>query len=165
MHRLPVYILLLLVICLSAGCSDDDMDTEEMVDTEGPEFSRVVWIDNPGIDNDPAGGILDGSNHIISIQSGFHLLVRVDDQNTIDEGEIYFTINNDPEIREVLFSPELIINSTQSGVSFVHRVDRVWLGSDDWYELQPGDTYQFHARFTDEFGNESAMAWTADIVD
>lgn len=136
-----------------------------MVDSSGPEFTRVSWIDNPWVDNDPTGDIFDGSNHTISIQSGFHLLINVNDQSNIDEGEIYYTVNNDPEIKEVLFSPDLIVNSTQSGISFVNRVDQIWLGPNEWYELQPGDTYQFNARFTDEFGNESRIGWTADIVE
>lgn len=158
-------ILLFFTICTFVSCSDDEMEIQEIVDMEGPNFNRVSWIDNPAITNDPTGEILDGSNHRISIESGFHLLIDVVDESEIIQGEIYFTINNDPEIKEIIFSPDLIIESNQSGIGFVYRVNKIWLGPDEWYELQPGDTYQFFARFTDEFANESSMTWTADIVE
>lgn len=158
-------ILFLCVVCAFMGCSDNEEEMQELLDTEGPEFRRVEWIDSPFISNDPAGAIEDGGNYTISLEGGFHLLVDVRDANNIVEGEMYFTVNNDSEIKEVIFSPSLTIDLNQSGVGYVYRVNKVWLGPDQWYEIQPGDTYQFYARFTDEFDNESSISWTADVVD
>lgn len=161
-----IFHLSLIGILLSlVSCSSDDSNMQEIMDTEAPEFVRVLWIDNPAIENDPAGDIVDNSNHTISIQSGFQLLIDVRDDNLISSGEVFFTVNNDPNIKEVIFSPELTIDSNQSGAGFTHRVDRIWLGPDEWYTLKAGDTFQFSASYTDEFNNKNRINWTADIVE
>jgi len=157
--------LFLFTICLLTSCSSDDADIQEIEDLVGPEFKRVIWISNNSIENQPEGYIVNESNYTISIESGFHLLIDVIDDNIIEEGDVYFTVNNDPDIKEVVFSPSLIIDNNESGVGYVYRVGKVWLGPDEWYILKPGDTYQFYAKFTDEFGNESSMTWTADLIE
>ena len=73
-----------------------------------------------------------------------------------------FTINNDPAIKEET-SPTT--GYKESSIGWLYEVYKVWLGPNEWYMIQPGDTCQFYARFKDEFGNENRIAWTADIVE
>jgi hypothetical protein len=157
--------LIFSLILFLFSCNETVILEPEFNDTNPPEFTRLEWIDNPWIDNDPVGIIENNSNHKISLEAGFHLLIQVNDASKIIEGDIFFTVNNDPSIKEVIFSPELIINSTESGIGYVYRVDKIKIDADTWYNVMPGDTYQFYASFTDENDLENTIFWTADIVE
>jgi len=160
------YLYFLMSLLLFVACSDDSDGDEEMTpDTEAPVISNLRWIDSPFYENDPVGDITDGSNYTISIQDGFQLAFSASDQSDIVEGEVYFTVNNDPNIREVLLSTEIILDFKEASFGYYHRVGNISLGAGEFYDLQPGDTYQFYLRVEDEVGLGSIVQWTADLVE
>ncbi|MEM9920639.1 MAG: hypothetical protein AAF990_21255 [Bacteroidota bacterium] len=157
--------LCLLALCFFVSCSDDDMDLQEVVDTEGPEVYQSTWVDNPGVDNEPSGPIENGGNYTISIASGFHLVLSIRDISNIVSGSVYFLVNDDPDIRENIIYEGTTFDYDEGSIGFVHRVNSISLGNGVFYDLKVGDTFNFYATFTDAVGNSTEMSWTADLVE
>lgn len=159
-------LFLLLALFAPIGCSDDTAEPLEALDISGPEFTRVTWIGYPWVDNEPTGEISNGSHHIMSLEADFFQLnLQVEDENFIAKADCYFTVNNDPEIKETILERDPMVGLKEFSLGFSRHLGWIQLGIEGRYYIEVGDTFQFYLNFIDEFGNESSMSWTAEIVE
>ncbi len=164
MKTIKLIVSLSLIFCFISCTEDEPTNQIETIDNEGPLLRDIRWVDSPFVDGDLSGPIQDGGNYTLSIAAGFQISIDITDQNYIQEGVIYFLVNDDPTIRENIIYEGTEFGYSEGTINFVHRVDKIALGQGEFYEVKPGDTYNFYAEFEDEFGNKTSVSWSADLV-
>lgn len=158
----PIFIFSL--ITLFASCSKEDPELP-VVDNEGPEIHNLRWIDSPFYEGDPSGPIEDGENYMIGIDSRFQFNMDILDASNIEIGNVYFLVNNDPDIKETFISEGTIFGYKEGSIGIIYDIFKIALGGGEFYHIQEGDKFNFYVEFTDEHGNTSSISWTADIVE
>ncbi len=153
------------LICLFISCSDGELDLEPFVDTEGPEITKLRWLDYLNRGSSYAEPIEAGGNYRISTAWGFRMHMEVKDRSLIEWANVYALVNNDPNLKLTIMSDEVPRLSYDFSLGYSYESVDVLIGPAKYYTIKPGDRYHFYASFTDEFGNKTNQFWTADIIE
>lgn len=157
--------LLLLAICCFMSCEDDATIRPQPMDEEGPAIHNVRWINFPSVPNGPTGPIENGSNHNIPLGSCFQFTLIVEDQSEFATSEVFFLINDDPNLRRNIVRESNLTGLKETSIFSTSCAVRLSLGAGVFYDMSAGDSLHFYVNLTDTRGNPSNYSWTAELVE
>ncbi len=158
-------LILLALTVLMFSCEKESIVEEQLEDTSPPEIYDARWIDRPSTDLDFGGPIVDRENYTISITGGFQFVIQLRDQSNLEQGEIYFLVNNDENLRYTVLNKTNVLNTTDYSVGCLYEHFKLSLGEGEFYDYKEGDRFNFYLNFEDELGQDISMQWTADLIE